>query len=396
MQQTRHDATLSAEWPDGISAIDPGEWRHLHDGDNPFLSHEFLAGLEQHDCLAAHGWYPSPLILRASGRTVGAAPLYLRADSTGEFVFDWAWADAWQRAGGRYYPKLVCAVPFTPVRGPRLLAAEEFRQCDVVRGRLLAEILDLCRRNGLSSFHCLFPEPDDARMLQQSGLLLRRTPQFHWHNRGYRDFQDFLDALDSKRRKQIRRERRDAVKGGIEVELLHGAAISDAQWRTFHEFYSSTFHRRWGRPRLTADFMQWIGRSLPEQVVLLLARRGRRYIAGALALQGGDTLYGRHWGCAEEQPFLHFELCYYQTIDYCIGSGLQRLDAGVQGEHKLSRGFEPVTVDSGHWLAHSGFRDAVSDFLCRETPQVDAYIRDLRQHLPYRAGIVPGSAGEGT
>ncbi|HEY7841171.1 MAG TPA: GNAT family N-acetyltransferase [Gammaproteobacteria bacterium] len=372
-------------WHDGVSSIAAAEWDRLAGPDNPFLRHAFLAGLEEFGCLAGHGWTPCPVTLRQDGRLIGAAPLYLRTNSYGEFVFDWAWADAFERAGGRYYPKLVSAIPFTPVRGARLLVDPDCRGPDAIRRRLAGAILEFCGRSRLSSFHCLFPDAADSECLSRLGLLGRITCQFRWMNRGYRDFQDFLDSLTSRRRKEIRRERRAVADAGVEIVRLNGAETHEREWREFYGFYCSTFARRWGSPRLTLPFFESLSTRMPREALLILARRNGRWIAGAFAMRGSRGVYGRHWGCAEDLPFLHFELCYHQTIEYCIQEGLEFVDAGVQGEHKLTRGFEPVGIRSCHWLGHEGFRNAVRDYLDRETPVVEDHISMLREHLPFKA-----------
>jgi hypothetical protein len=383
--QHQTTATAGMKWHDGVSEIAAADWDRLAGPENPFLRHAFLAGLEEFDCLADHGWRPCPVTLRQNGRLIGAVPLYLRANSYGEFVFDWAWADAFERAGGRYYPKLVAAVPFTPVRGPRLLVDPDCRDPDAIRRELAEGVLEFCRGNRLSSFHCLFPETADSDLLLQLGLLGRVTCQFHWINRACRDFQDFLDSLTSKRRKEIRRERRAVADAGVEIIRLNGAEADARQWREFYGFYCSTFAKRWGSPRLTLPFFESLSARMPRETLLILARRNGRCIAGAFAMRGLRGVFGRHWGCREELPFLHFELCYHQTIEYCIQEGLEFVDAGVQGEHKLTRGFEPVGIRSCHWLEHAGFRSAVRDYLDRETPVVQNHISMLREHLPFRA-----------
>lgn len=351
---------------------------------NPFVSHEFLSGLERCRCLEGHGWQPQHLVVHEGPRLVGALPLYLKDNSYGEFVFDWSWADAYERAGGNYYPKFVSAIPFAPVRGPRYLIDNCCRDAGAVRKLLLDNVIETVHRMGISSFHCLFPEQLDADFMQEHQLLRRTGIQYHWHNRDYRDFDDFLDTLTSKKRKQIRRERRQVRDNNIEIEVLQGQDISADQWSAFYEFYCSTFYRRWGAPRMTYDFFVSLSKVLPKQTLLILARRDNLYVAGAFAMLGRDTLYGRHWGCSADYPFLHFELCYYQTIEYCIRHGMRTVDAGVQGEHKLSRGFEPQATWSCHWIRHQGFRHAVRDFIDRELPAVDAYIRELNNHLPYK------------
>ena len=372
---------------DGLAAIPAADWNRLTGGANPFVLHEYLAGLEAHDCLRGHGWTPCHLALYSDEVLAGALPLYARTNSYGEFVFDWAWADALDRAGGKYYPKLTTAIPFAPVMGPRMLVRPGFPSDAVIR-RLLAErAVQLADHAGLSSWHCLFTEePADRKALADLDLLPRVTCQYRWRNDGYRDFQDFLDAMSSKKRKQIRRERGQVREQGIEIEVLDGAAATPAQWRVFYDFYCSTFHRRWGSPRLTLEFFMSLGESLPSRTLLILAGKDGEYVAGAFAMLGDDTLYGRHWGCSEYYSFLHFELCYYQTIDYAIRHGLAGVDAGVQGEHKLSRGFQPVGAISYHYLSHPELRRAVADYLERETVEMRLYLDELRGHLPFKSG----------
>ena len=369
--------------------ISAADWNRLTGTDNPFISHEFLQGLEECDCLAAHGWIPNHLVAYKDGVPVGAVPLYLRTNSYGEFVFDWSWADAYERAGGQYYPKLVSAIPFTPVRGPRMLIDADEPRPDDIKDALIHAIIGLAESAGLSSYHCLFPEQPEEDFYSRYQLLFRKGIQYHWHNQGYRDFDDFLDTMTSKKRKQIKRERRQVSEAGLEIEILPGDMISAQQWRIFYEFYCSTFHRRWGSPRLTCDFFQLLSERLPQQTLLILARENGDYVAGAFAMRSSDTLYGRHWGCNSRFPYLHFELCYYQTIDYCIRNGLATLDAGVQGEHKLSRGFTPVATWSGHWIRHTAFSKAIRDFLERERLEIDAYMEQLQCHLPYKQNSMP-------
>jgi len=369
----------------GLEAIRPQDWNALTDGRNPFVTHAYLYGLERHRCLEDHGWIPNHLAVYANGILAGALPLYLRTNSFGEFVFDWAWADAYERAGGRYYPKLVSAVPFTPVIGPRLLAKGDRTTQESIRDTLLSGVLESGEKSGVSSFHCLFAEPVDTAAFIRKHLLQRLTCRYYWKNRHYRDFQDFLDSLTSKRRKQIRRERRRVTDNRINIEALRGHEISEEQWRIFHNFYCSTFYRRWGNPRLTLDFFQWLGETLPERVLLILAKYEGDYVAGAFSMIGDDSVYGRHWGCSERFPFLHFEVCYYQTIDFCIREGLAGVDAGVQGEHKLLRGFEPVAARSFHWIRHHGFREAVKDYLEREDREIRHYIEALSRHSPFKS-----------
>lgn len=367
-----------------LESISAGAWNKLSDGSNPFIRHEYLYGLEKYDCLSSQGWYPLHLVVYSDEILVGALPLYVRTNSYGEFVFDWAWADAYEKAGRQYYPKLVSAIPFAPVTGPRLLIKPGFPSARTIKQLLVEKVIQLINANEMSSYHCLFTEFQDQEILAQSGLLKRLTCQFHWFNKHYRDFQDFLDSLTSKKRKQIKRERKQVRNHGIEIETMTGSQISEEQWQVFHNFYCSTFIRRWGQPRLTLEFFQSLGKSMPSSTLLILARHRNSYVAGAYAMLGNDTLYGRHWGCSEQYPFLHFELCYYQTIEYCIHHRLTKIDAGVQGEHKLSRGFSPVAAVSYHWIYNPEFRSAIEQYLERESVEMSWYLDSLNEHLPFK------------
>lgn len=367
-----------------LSEVEPAAWNALNRDGDPFLSHEFLYGLELHDCLEPQGWYGSHILLRDdAGKLLAAMPLYLRTNSYGEFVFDWAWADAFERAGGRYYPKFVSAIPFTPASGKRLLVADP-ATLDIAAPALIGAAIEITGQNDASSLHILFPDPDQAAALAGHDLLLRAGCQYHWFNRDYTTFDDFLGALNSKRRKQIRRERRDANQPGMEIEVLYGDRITPEHWSVFHEFYCSTFYRKWGEPRLTEPFFRYLSTALPDAPLLVLGRHEGEYVAGSFSMRGSDTLYGRHWGCSQHFKQLHFELCYYQTIDFCIAHGLARFDAGAQGEHKIMRGFDPVKTWSAHWIADASFRNAIADFLGRETRHIDQYIEELSGHRAYR------------
>ncbi|MBI1732118.1 MAG: N-acetyltransferase [Gammaproteobacteria bacterium] len=372
-----------------LAGVPAPQWDALVGDDNPFLNHAFLSGLEEHDCLEDHGWLPCHLLVFKAQALVGALPLYLRGNSEGEFVFDWNWAEAYERAGGRYYPKLVTAIPFTPVSGPRFLVRSDAPDADAVRTLLLESVIEFARANRLSSWHCLFPDTAAATWLGSQDLLPRQTCRFHWRNCGYRDFQEFLDALSSKHRKQLRRERRAVAEAGVEIVRLTGREITTRHWEMFHVFYCDTFARHCGQPRFTLPFLRALGDSMPDQTLLILARQRGEWVAGAFAMQGARTLFGRHWGCSRDIPFLHFELCYHQTIEHCIQSKLSSVDAGVQGEHKLARGFEPVAAPSFHWLRDPGFRAAVGDYLIRERAQVRQYAAALHAHLPYRGVPLP-------
>ena len=375
---------VTVKQTNSLNQVARSEWDQLGSDGNPFLKYDFLNGLERFRCLEGHGWTPCHLLVTGGDRLLGAMPLYIRDDSHGEFVFDWAWADAYERAGGRYYPKLVSAIPFTPVCGPRILVNPSLGKEREIRTLIIKTVTELADRAQLSSFHCLFTGQDDQQAMADSGLLLRKTCQFHWHNRNYDDFEHFLQGLTSRRRKQIKRERRTIREKNVEILRLRGEDISEEHWAVFYEFYCSTFHRRWGSPRLTLEFFHHLSTAMPENTLLILAKQDKEYVAGAFAMLSDTTLYGRHWGCDRYLANLHFELCYYQTIEYCLQNRLSWVDAGVQGEHKLYRGFEPFLALSGHWIRHNGFRAAVDNFLEQESAQMNAYVKALEAHLPFK------------
>ena len=360
------------------------QWNALAHDDNPFLRHEFLSALERQGCVGdGTGWLPRHLVIEDETGIAAACPLYVKLHSYGEFVFDWAWADAWERAGQRYYPKLVVAVPFTPVTGPRLLVRPGADREPLAQA-LVAGALELARRVEASSVHWLFPTGAEADALEQLGLLRRAGCQFHWHNPGHADFDAFLATLTSKRRKQIRRERREAAGAPVSMHMSAAADMEPRRWREYHALYTSTYDRKWGYPPLTAGWFEELARSMPRSLLLSWAERDGRMVAGAHFLLGGNVLYGRNWGASEFHPSLHFELCYYRAIEYCIAHGIERFEAGAQGEHKLTRGFLPTTPWSSHWLAHAAFRRGVADFLRRERAGVDAYIDEMDAHTPFR------------
>ncbi len=368
---------------DDLGTITPAQWQGLDTQDNPFLSYAFLSGLEKFDCLKHQNWQPCHIVIEENNELLGFMPLYIKEDSFGEFVFDWAWADAYHQAGRNYYPKLVSAIPFTPVGGKRLLINKS-HDSGAIKQALLNAALSLMDEKLYSSLHILFPEKGDLGVLTDSAGLKRITIQYHWLNKGYRDFQDFTESLTSKKRKKIIKERRDIKKSGVEIERLNGAEISSEQWNTFYQFYCRTFYSKGGEPRLTLDFFKSLGKVLPDQTLLVMAKTGEDYIAGAFAMSDQNTLYGRHWGCNQYLPNLHFELCYYQTIEYTIERQLERLDAGVQGEHKLARGFHPVAMPSAHWIREEDFRNAIANYLDRETTMMQEHIEMLESHLPFR------------
>lgn len=373
---------LRLEVAAGLGGISAADWNALADPAAAFLRHGVLAGMEQYDCLEPQGWLPQHLLAYLGDRLVGALPLYLRDNSQGEFVFDWSWAEAYGRAGGRYYPKLVTAVPFTPVTGPRMLLAGDAPP-ETAR-HLVEAAIHLARDNQLSSWHCLFPDEAQLPLFDHPELIRREGCQYHWFNGGYRDFEEFLTTLTSKRRKEVRRERREVASAGVVIEIHEGAAITPEVWALFHSFYCDTFDRKWGSPRFTLPFFASLSGGSDAHPVLFLARLGTEYVAGAFALRGADTLFGRHWGCSRYVRNLHFELCYYQTIDYAIRHGLSRVDAGAQGEHKIARGFNPVRTWSLHWIREPGFRRAVADFCRREGQHVADFVAEMTDHSAYR------------
>ncbi len=374
-----------------LTDLAAAEWNRLVPDRNPFLSHEFLSALEQHGCVGERtGWLPWHILCRdEQGVLLGAAPLYLKFNSYGEFVFDWGWAEAYRRQNLSYYPKLVGAIPYTPITSPRLLLAPGQAQPDETARLLVEFALEESRRQRLSSLHWLFPESADLERLRARGFLTRIGCQFHWHNRGYRDFQDFLDGLSAKRRKNINRERRLVREANLELRILSGPELSEAQWHTVHAFYRSTFQRLGGVPTLTLPFFQEIATTLGERLLVVLAFAQGHEVAAAISFRSDSALYGRHWGCQADYDSLHFEACYYQGLEYCIQNGLQRFEPGAQGEHKIYRGFLPTLTHSAHWIADPGFRRAIADFLDRETPAVRDYARQLLQHSPYRDKVTP-------
>ena len=366
-----------------LDEISPESWQALSHRDNPFIGYDFLYGLEKHDCLQRWGWLPLYLCIYDDDILVAALPMYQKDNSYGEFVFDWAWADAYARNGLKYYPKLVVAVPYTPATGPRMLVRDSHNKQQLYTD-LMKAALHFANDMGVSSLHYLFTPENETTVLENSGLLRRTGFQFHWHNHNYSDFDDFLGSLSSKKRKQIRKERRDVKNAGVEIELLHGHETTKQHWSTFHAFYRSTFVRKSGYATLTQPFFEYLAEKYPDQVILVLARFEGEYIAGTFNIHGGGTLYGRHWGCSKDVSGLHFELCYYRLIEYCIDNKLERFEAGAQGEHKLSRGFLPSATYSAHWLAHPAFTDAIADFLRQEQSGIENYMDVLEEHSPFR------------
>ncbi|WP_288585166.1 GNAT family N-acetyltransferase [uncultured Methylobacterium sp.] len=353
---------------------------------NPFVSHAFLSALEDSGCVGGRtGWVPLHVAAERDGQVIGYAPCYLKSHSQGEYVFDHGWADAFERAGGRYYPKLQVSVPFTPVTGPRFLIAPG-EDAHEATAALVAGLRALRRQVEASSIHATFLPEAEAERAGALGFLRRVDQQFHWDNDGYTTFEDFLGALASRKRKAIKRERRDALATGLTIEWVTGADLTEAHWDAFYRFYVDTGSRKWGRPYLNRRFFSLIGERMPERILLVMARREGQYVAGAINLIGDRALYGRNWGCIEDHPFLHFEVCYYQAIDFAIRHGLARVEAGAQGEHKLARGYRPVITHSAHDIADSGLRAAIADYLRREARHVAAAAEELDAATPFRRG----------
>jgi predicted N-acyltransferase len=373
------ESDIIAKIASGVSGLNPRAWDRLA-GDDPFLGHAFLSSLEDSGSVGpGTGWTPAPILVEdESSHLVAAAPSYLKTHSQGEYVFDHGWADAWERAGGQYYPKLQVAVPFTPVPGPRLLGGRP--------QQLLTAIEAVTLQNDISSAHITFIDEAGAAECERRGWLIRLGLQYHWFNRGYRSFEDFLASLTSRKRKSIRKER-EAAREGLEFRVVRGSAIGAAEWDSMWAFYQDTGGRKWGRPYLTREFFDLIGERMGDRLLLFLAYRDERPIAGALNLVGVDTLYGRYWGCTEEVPFLHFELCYYQAVEWACRHGLQCVQAGAQGEHKVARGYEPVITRSAHFIPNRSFREAVADYLETERTAIATELEWLRRDLPYRSSL---------
>jgi predicted N-acyltransferase len=369
-----------------IAEIAPDEWDACAGEDNPFVSHAFLSALEDSGSTGRRtGWLPQHASFRdEAGRLVAVAPLYAKTHSYGEYVFDHGWAAAFERAGGSYYPKLQCAVPFSPVPGPRLLRRDGLSAEDVGAG-----LAQACEEMGVSSVHATFCTETEWEALGRAGWLRRLGTQFHWTNEGYATFDDFLGALNSRKRKQVRRERRDAVQD-LAIRVLRGPEIEQRHWDAFYGFYTSTSDRKWGSPYLTKRFFPMLSERLGERVVLMLAEHGGKPVAGALNLMGADALYGRNWGVRGDWPFLHFELCYYQAIEFAIAHGLKRVEAGAQGEHKVSRGYLPSPTYSAHYVSNPSFRRVVASFLDEERPAMRARMAALAEESPFRKGTEGG------
>lgn len=373
--------TVTVEVINSLGGIDPATWDDCAGPENPFLSHAFLLAMEESGTACAEtGWMPAHLIARQHDQVSGVAPAYLKTHSYGEYVFDYSWAHAYQQLGGSYYPKLQVAVPFTPVPGPRLLGKTPAATAALAEGlRAVAE------RMGVSGAHVTYCQYPEWEVLQRAGFLTRLDQQYHWPNHGYRDFDDFLSTLSSRKRKAIKRERERAHSHGLTIEVLTGKDLTEAHWDALFEFYLDTGNRKWGRPYLNREFFARLGQSMAAQVVLVMARQGSRWVAGAWNLLGSKALFGRNWGCVEHFDCLHFELCYYQAIEVAIARGLERVEAGAQGQHKLQRGYLPVPTYSAHFLADATFRGLIERYLREEKAEVRATIAILEQrHSPYK------------
>ena len=376
-----------------IASVPAAQWNELELGGNPFLRHEFLSALEQTGCVGREaGWLPSHLVLEADGELLAALPLYRKSHSWGEFVFDWAWARAYNQAGLSYYPKLVSMVPFSPVPGSRLLVR---RGVDdrTVRHRLIEELIRLAERDRYSSVHVLFALEDELQLLERAGFLLRQDCQFHWFNRGYRTFDDFIATFRAEKRKKALRERRRVQEAGIEFLTLRGDELNSDLWQTVFEFSQNTFQLRGHEHYLNVEFFMSISAALPQSIMVKLAKYENQPIAAAIFLHSDTTLYGRYWGSVADFNGLHFETCYYQGIEYCIEHGLQRFEPGTQGEHKVPRGFEPAYTWSAHWIADDRFRRAIDHFLAQERAAVDEYMASVREHVPFRRDLESQETG---
>ncbi|MEO5759561.1 MAG: GNAT family N-acetyltransferase [Mesorhizobium sp.] len=390
------NADYSIRVASGIGAFTSEEWSGFasttrNDKENtynPLVSFAFLSALEDSGCAVRRtGWQGHHLRLEnAQGKLLGAVACYLKSHSQGEYVFDHGWSDAFERAGGRYYPKLQCAVPFTPVTGPRLLVSKG-EDSGAVKAALAAGLKAVTEKLGVSSAHVTFAPEDDVEALEASGFLHRTDQQFHFFNEGFSTYDDFLATLASRKRKAMKKERREALANGISIDRLTGKDLTEKVWDDFFAFYTDTGSRKWGRPYLSREFFSLIGERMAEDILLVMAKRNGRYIAGAINFIGSDALYGRNWGCIEDHPFLHFEVCYHQAIDFAIERKLKVVEAGAQGEHKLARGYRPVTMHSAHYIAHPGLRKAVADYLKRERREVERMGEYLEEHTPFRKDL---------
>lgn len=375
---------LSLHVVSSIGQVDAAAWDTCAGASNPFVSHAFLSALEDSGSVSAEaGWQPQHVVLKDSGRIVGCAPLYLKGHSYGEYIFDWGWAQAYERAGGRYYPKLQCAVPFTPVTGPRLLVAENEPQREDLQRTLATGIVALARQLKVSSAHVTFATEAEHQLMAEEELMPRWSEQYHWKNEDYATFDDFLAALSSRKRKTIRRER-EIANERVKISVLTGDDIKARHWDAFFKFYINTSDRKWGQAYLNREFFALMGERLKDAVVLVVGEEDDRLVCAALSLRGGDTLFGRNWGTAVDYPMLHFEVCYYRAMDFAISENLAWVEAGAQGEHKIQRGYLPRRTYSNHWIADQGFRAGVADFLKRERTAVTQQMAELTEMGPFK------------
>ena len=368
-----------------IKETSPDEWNAIAGDDIPFLRFEFLSALESHNCVGERfGWIPQHITLRDNdNKLIGAIPLYLKDNSYGEFVFDWGWADAYHRSGIEYYPKLVSSIPYTPATGPRLLI-DKSQDYATVADALIGAAINHATTLNVSSLHWLFTNKQDSNQMAKRGLMQRLGCQFHWSNNNYESFEHFLQALTHGKRKNIKQERRRVREAKVELEVLNGHDTTEQHWYTFQGYYESTFMKLSGHPTLSQSFFEEVAHTMPDSIMLVMAKQQGNYVASALSFRGKDTLYGRHWGCEKDINSLHFEACYYQGIEYCINEGLKYFEPGAQGEHKIMRGFLPTPTYSMHWIAHPQFKEAIDNFLQQETKGMQHYIRELSEHSPFK------------
>ena len=376
--------TLDISIIGAINEVSADEWNNLVDSDNPFARFEFLNALEQHDCVGqTYGWLPQHIIIKENNTLIAASPMYLKNNSYGEFVFDWAWADAYHRSGIEYYPKLVTSIPYTPATGSRFLIKDNKRYNELSQ-LIINTGLQHAKAIGVSSFHWLFTDDNDTEQLKDNDLMLRLGCQFHWQNNQYQTFEHYLSFFNSKNRKKIKRERRQVKEQNIEIEILNGHTMNDELWDCYHQFYSSTFDKKSGMATLSLTFFKAIGDTMPDNILVLFAKHNNEYVASAFCIVGEKTLYGRHWGCNKEFDSLHFELCYYQGLEYCINNGLSYFEPGAQGEHKIYRGFLPTQTWSAHWVAHPEFNTVIRKHVEQEYKGMQHYIKDMQSHTPFK------------
>ncbi len=385
MQDTPLKSQFTVQVADSITDIPENTWNHCLNSNHPFMLFNFLLSLEESgSAISETGWRAQHLVLYSGTNIVGTMPMYLKEHSAGEYVFDHGWADAFHRAGGRYYPKLQVSVPFTPATGPRLLISPNVDKPEIARKALILKAIEHCQNMGASSLHITFPTREEWNNFSELGMLKRTGIQFHWFNQGYENFEEFLSTFSSSKRKQIRKERRKAILNDIKISTLCGDSIKEHHWDSFYTFYKNTGQRKWGIPYLNRDFFSLLGNRMADQIILIVAERAGKPIGAALNFLGNNTLYGRNWGCIEDHKFLHFEVCYYQAIDFAITNKINKIEAGAQGGHKLSRGYIPTTTYSSHWIAHPGLRQAVSEYLTNEVTNVDREIKILEKHSPFK------------